>query len=140
GIEGRPGSAPGLGVLDVRTVLEPAKTLALTEARALASGETVEGYEIHLGRTVGADCARAWLDLGDGRRDGAASPDGRVMGTYLHGLFASDGFRRAYLAGLGAAPSDRGYDDGVEAALDALAAHCETHLDLDRLFDLAGPV
>ncbi|GKY89534.1 cobyric acid synthase [Sinisalibacter aestuarii] len=136
GIEGAPGHMPGLGLLDVATVLEPAKTLALTAATYLPTGDAVEGYEIHLGRTEGPDCARAWLGLGE-RRDGAASPDGRIMGTYLHGLFASDAFRRAFLARLGAPVSDTSYDAGVEAALDALAAHLETHLDLDALLALA---
>ena len=140
GIEGAPGTTPGLGLLDVETVLEPAKTLALAEARSLATGTAVTGYEIHLGRTSGPDCDRGWLGLRDGRTDGAASPDGRVMGTYLHGLFAADEFRSHFLERLGAPPSELGYEHGVEAALDALATHCEAHLDIDGLLDLAGPV
>jgi adenosylcobyric acid synthase len=136
GIEGAPGHVPGLGLLDVATTLAPAKTLALTSATYLPTGDKVEGYEIHLGQTEGPDRARAWLGIGE-RRDGAASADGRVMGTYLHGLFASDAFRRAFLARLGAPVSETGYDDGVEATLDALAAHLETHLDLDALLALA---
>ena len=140
GIEGVPGAVPGLGLLDVVTTLEPAKTLALTEARDRVSATAVRGYEIHLGQTAGPDCARGWLDLADGRIDGAASPDGRVSGTYLHGLFSADAFRRAFLERIGAAPSGLGFEDGVEAALDALAAHCEAHLDLDELFGLAAAV
>ena len=118
-------------------MLEPAKTLALTSARYLPSGDPVEGYEIHLGQTTGPDRDRAWLAIGP-RTDGAASPDGRVQGTYLHGLFSSDAFRHAYLAQLGAPVSDTAYDDGVDAALDALADHLETHLDLDTLLALAS--
>jgi adenosylcobyric acid synthase len=137
GIEGPAGRVPGLGHLDVVTRLAPAKTLALTEARHIASGDRVSGYEIHLGVTEGPDRARAWLDVA-GRPEGAASADGRVRGTYLHGLFASDGFRRTYLAGLGAAVSGLGYDDGVDRTLDALAAHIEAHVDLDGLLALAG--
>jgi adenosylcobyric acid synthase len=136
GIEGAPGHTPGLGLLDVSTRLEPTKTLALATATYLPTGDAVAGYEIHLGQTEGPDRARAWLGL-DGRSDGAASPDGKVMGTYLHGLFASDAFRRAFLATLGAPVSDTGYDDGLEATLDALAAHLEAHLDLDALLALA---
>ena len=61
----------------------------------------VRGYEMHLGVTSGPGLARPMLDLG-GRPDGAVSPDGRVAGCYLHGLFAGDAFRRAFLARLGA--------------------------------------
>jgi len=139
GIEGAPGHAPGLGLLNVTTRLEPAKTLALTQATYLATGDAVQGYEIHLGQTEGPDRARAWLAVGD-RPEGAATADGRVMGTYLHGLFGSDAFRRAFLATLGAPTSDLGYADGLEEVLETLAAHAEAHLDLDGLLGLAAPV
>ncbi|RME14246.1 MAG: cobyric acid synthase [Alphaproteobacteria bacterium] len=138
GLEGPPGQVPGLGLLDVTTVLAADKTVRLVEdGQHKASGAPVTGYEIHLGQTEGPDRARAWLRVG-GRAEGAASADGRVMGTYLHGIFAADGFRRAFLEGLGAAPGAQGYDDGVEATLDALARHVEAHLDLDMLLRLAA--
>jgi adenosylcobyric acid synthase len=135
GIEGAPATVAGLGLLDVVTVMKPEKRLALTRATYTATGDRVTGYEIHLGETTGADCARAWLDV-DGRPEGAASADGRIRGCYLHGLFSSDPFRAAYLAELGVA-SDLRFDDQVEATLDALAAHLEHHLDLDLLLTLA---
>ena len=65
----------------------------------------VRGYEMHLGVTTGPGLTRPMLDLGR-RPDGAVSPDGRVAGCYLHGLFASDPFRRAFLARLGAETGD----------------------------------
>ncbi len=136
GIEGAPGRVPGLGLLDVTTVMHSEKRLALTSARHVASGTAVEGYEIHLGKTQGPDCTRAWLEV-NGRPEGAASSDGRVRGCYLHGLFASDAFRAAYLADLGAM-SEMRFDDSVEDTLDALAAHLETHMDVDQLLSLAG--
>ncbi|WP_093418641.1 cobyric acid synthase [Tranquillimonas alkanivorans] len=139
GIEGPPARVEGLGLLDVETVMRPMKRLALSNAVDRASGEAVAGYEIHIGRTEGPDCARAWLDL-DGRPEGAASPDVRVSGCYLHGLFTADGFRRAFLSGMGAPVSDVSYAATVEAALDALAEHLETHMDIDRLLTLAEPV
>jgi adenosylcobyric acid synthase len=61
-----------------------------------------------------------------------------VVGTYLHGLFAADGFRRAFLGN--AADAATGYEAGVEAALDGLAAHLEAHLDLGQLLALARPI
>lgn len=136
GLEGDPGEAPGLGLLDVETTLEPAKTLALTTARDEESGLPVEGYEIHLGTTRGADTARPWLTI-DGRAEGAVSGDGRIRGTYLHGLFASDGFRTATLERLGAGSTVQDYGASIDDTLDALAAHLERHLDVDALFALA---
>ena len=138
GIEGAPGEVAGLGHLDVGTVMRPEKHLSLTQATYRPTGGTVEGYEIHLGETAGPDCARAWLDIG-GRPEGAASADGRVRGCYLHGLFASDGFRARYLEELGA-PSDLSFTDSVDQALDALARHIEAHFDVDLLLKLAEPV
>jgi len=137
GVEGRAGAAAGLGLLDVDTVMGGDKITVPVTGRHVASGEPVTGYEIHLGRTIGGDCARPFLDL-DGRPDGARSADGRAAGTYVHGLFASDGFRHAFLAGLGAADSDLRYKLRVDAALDSLAAHLERHVEIDRLLAIAG--
>jgi adenosylcobyric acid synthase len=138
GIEGPPGEAAGLGLLDVETVLTRRKTLSPADGVELASGAAVRGYEMHLGATSGPDAARPMLRLTDGRPDGAISADGRVAGCYLHGLFASDPFRRAFLAALGARPDPLlDFDARVEEALDALAAHLERHLDLDQLLAIA---
>ena len=139
GLESKAGSVAGLGHLDVETVLKPDKTLTEVAARHVASGLSLTGYEIHLGSTTGADCQRPFAHIGE-RPDGALSRDGRVTGTYLHGCFASDGFRRAFLAGLGATGGDLHYGAAVENALDALARHLEAHLDIDRLLALAAPV
>ena len=93
------------------------------------------GYEIHLGQSEGPDCARPFLEI-SGRPDGATSPDALVAGTYVHGIFASDGFRHAFLASLGGR-STVGYEAGVEAALDELAVHLARHLDLDAILAIA---
>jgi adenosylcobyric acid synthase len=135
GIEGPAATISGLGLLDVETVLTQEKVTRPTNGTHLATGERVEGYEIHLGRTQGPDCARPVMMI-DGRPDGASSADGRVEGTYLHGMFGADAFRRSYLARFGIV-SRLSYDAHVEGALDALAWHLETHLDLDRLFAIA---
>jgi adenosylcobyric acid synthase len=136
GIEGAAGAVPGLGLLEVETVLGREKRLALVDGVHVESGAAVAGYEIHLGRTAGPDCARPFARLG-GREEGAVSADGRVAGTYLHGLFAADGFRRDWLAGLGLAGADAGHAAGVEATLDALADHLEAHLDVAGILALA---
>jgi len=137
GIEGPAGESAGLGLLDVDTTLEGAKRLAPVAAHDRLSGEKLSGYEMHLGRTAGADLASPFAVL-DGRAEGARSNDGRVMGTYLHGLFASDGFRHAFLSGLKARrASDLNYEDEIEATLDALAVHLADSLDLDRVLAIA---
>ncbi|WP_400083200.1 cobyric acid synthase [Yoonia sp. R78084] len=136
GIEGPPSRVSGLGLLDVRTVMAPQKRLALSNASYLPSGDEVSGYEIHIGQTDGPDCTRAWLSL-DGRGEGAASPDGRVMGCYLHGLFAADAFRAAFLADIGKPVTHHDYAQSVTDTLDALADHLETHMDIDALLGLA---
>jgi adenosylcobyric acid synthase len=135
GIEGRSGTTRGLGLLDVETTLAQDKRTVPATGIHVGSGEAVTGYEIHLGATSGADARRPFLTL-EGRPDGATSPDGRVAGTYLHGLFASDGFRRAFLRSL-EANSNRAYEAEVEAALDGLAAHLAAHIDLDRILTIA---
>jgi adenosylcobyric acid synthase len=137
GIEGEPGTSEGLGLLSVETVLAPIKQLRLENAVHLGSGETVDGYHMHMGVTAGPDCNRPFAQVA-AEPEGAVSSDGRVMGTYFHGLFSADGFRRAFLGN--AANSDFSYEAGVEAALDGLAAHLEQHLDVDALLALAADV
>lgn len=138
GIEGPPATVPGLGHLDVETVMEPIKHLALKEGAHPASGTTLTGYEIHLGETTGPDTARAWLQF-EARREGAASRDGRVQGCYMHGLFSADAFRAAFLDTFGVG-STLDFETGVDDALDALAAHVEEYFDVDLMLSLAEPV
>jgi adenosylcobyric acid synthase len=137
GIEGAAGISEGLGLLDVETVLTPAKQLRVEAASHVASGEAIAGYHMHMGETTGPDRGRPFAHV-DTAPEGATSRDGRVVGTYLHGLFASDNFRRAFLGG--AASPDLAYEAGVERALDDLAAHLEKHLDIHALLALAEPV
>ncbi|NOW45815.1 adenosylcobyric acid synthase [Novosphingobium sp. SG751A] len=134
GIEGAPGEAAGLGLLDVTTVLGESKMLREVRGEALGAG--FAGYEMHMGQTSGA--ARSFARFDDGQQDGAISADGRVMGTYCHGLFGSTDLRGALLARLGGVSDGSDYAAGVDAALDAVAAALEEHLDMDGLIALAG--
>ena len=139
GREGPAGEAPGLGLLDIETVLAGDKRVAETGGTELATGMAVRGYEIHLGATAGPGVTRPMLDL-RGRPDGAVSEDGRVAGCYLHGLFASDPFRWAFLARLGADPgAGINYDATIDAVLDRLADHLERHLDIAALLAASRP-
>jgi len=137
GIEGAPGTSPGLGLLDVETVLTPVKQLRVEQATHAESGAAIAGYHMHMGITEGAARATPFA-LVEGNPEGAISADKRVAGTYLHGLFAADGFRAAFLGSVATPGLD--YEAGVDATLDALAAHLETHLDLDALLALTQPV
>ncbi|WP_026607708.1 cobyric acid synthase [Methylocapsa acidiphila] len=137
GLEGPSGEAPGLGLLDVETDFSGEKLVRPVRGAGAQDGAPFSGYEIHLGRTFGPDCARPLLAFDDGRMDGATSADGRVSGCYVHGLFAEPSQRAALLARLGASGSGRSYDDSLEQALDAVAAHLEASIDLDRLLTLA---
>jgi adenosylcobyric acid synthase len=138
GVEGPAGTVPGLGLLDVETVLSGEKRLAAVTGET-ADGTSFSGYEMHMGATEGPGRGRPFCSI-RGLPEGAVSMDGRVIGTYAHGLFADDRQRAAWLHRLGAGPSRVAYEDGVEATLDALAAHLEAHIDLDRLLSLAAPV
>ena len=135
GIEGPAGTASGLGLLDVETTLSGAKRLVPAGGEAL--GAPFSGYEMHMGITSGPDCERPFARLADGSQDGAMSADGRVIGTYVHGLFGDDRQRSAWLVRWGAGPSRLSHDALVEATLDRLAAHLAAHVDIDRLLSLA---
>jgi adenosylcobyric acid synthase len=135
GIEGPAGSITGLGLLEVETMLTADKTL--TNAKGTTTdGISFSGYEMHMGVTKGADCARPFAHLADGTPEGAVSKNGRVVGTYIHGLFADDRQRAAWLSRLGAGPTTVAYDELIEATLDRLAKHLTTFIDLDRLLNL----
>jgi adenosylcobyric acid synthase len=136
GIEGAPGETPGLGLLDVTTVMTADKSLTRVEAVHAETKQAIGAYEIHIGRTEGKDCARPFAFVRS-EAEGAISENGRVQGSYLHGLFASDGFRRAFLARLGVAATNESYGARVESALDALADHIERNLDVEGLLALA---
>jgi adenosylcobyric acid synthase len=135
GIEGPAATVEGLGLLDISTVMSPDKSTRLVKGAHCATGAAIEGYEIHLGRSDGPDCARPVVTI-DGRPDGASSADGRVQGTYVHGLFTGDAFRKAWLANLGII-SSLAYSSEIESALDALADHLEAHLDIEAMLTIA---
>lgn len=144
GVEGEPGDTPGLGLLDMVTEIGADKRLFDIDATELTSGCPISGYEMHMGYTTGTALARPWLRLSDaageaggGRPEGSISADGRIMGSYLHGLFASDAFRSHWLEKVGGQASALDFVAHTEAALDELADHIEANLDLDAMLELA---
>ncbi|RZO40891.1 MAG: cobyric acid synthase [Rhodobacteraceae bacterium] len=136
GIEGAKGVTEGLGLLNTKTVMKPKKALTEVVARHQDTGSNFSGYEIHIGQTSGPDCARPFASIGD-VNEGAISEDGRIFGSYLHGMFSDDDFRRSFLGQMGIAASQLSYAESVEITLDDLAQHIELYIDLDRLVDCA---
>ena len=136
GIEGPPGAAAGLGLLEVDTVLTAQKTLRPVAGAAF--GARFSGYEMHVGVTTGPGQQRAFLELDAEGPHGACSADGRIMGGYVHGLFAAGGFRSAFLGLLGARSDGLDHDARVDQALDAIADELAQHLDIAALARIAG--
>jgi len=148
-------SAEGFGLLPLVTELKREKTLTRVSLRDPRSGLQVSGYEIHHGETTlaGDAAMRAVPLLTDGGGpapaygldDDALAATGfpRVWGTYLHGVFDEDGFRRAFLdhlrTGKGLAPLGEPQTRfGLEPALDRLAAALRQHLDMGRIYQALG--
>jgi adenosylcobyric acid synthase len=136
GIEGPPGEAQGLGLLDVETVLSTDKRLEPVNGTT-HDGVAVAGYEMHMGVSSGPDCARPFAHLADATPEGAMSADGQVIGTYMHGLFSDDRQRLAWLKRFLAGSTAIHYEAMIAETLERLAAHLAMHIDLDRLLSLS---
>lgn len=139
GIEGDPGVSAGLGLLPVRTVMGREKTTRQTTGTL--GSLPVHGYEIHVGETVVEGEPLLWLHGPDGTPNADGVRAGRVLGTYLHGLFDAPGVVAALLGPIRPdlvwpdVPSHASWRD---AQLDRLADHLRAHLDLERLLPLVG--
>jgi len=138
GLEGPPGSTPGLGLLDLETTLAADKRLTNVSGRLTLDEAPVTGYEIHAGVTTGPGLARPAVLLNDGP-DGAISPDGQVLGTYLHGLFDAPDACAALLGWAGLdRPQAADYAALREATIERLADVVEAHLDTGALGRMLG--
>ena len=142
GIEGAAGAGEGLNLLPAETFLRPRKTTRLVRGRDIASGCEIHGYEIHIGETrpnTGDLPPMLALETPRPHAHGMTSRDGLVSGCYIHGLFAADGFRRAWLNRLrpGAAGT-LAYEQRIEETLDLLADHMEKHINMEALLRIAA--
>jgi len=139
GLEGPAGSSDGLGLLAFSTTLEAEKQLRNVRGRLLLEDAEVSGYEIHAGVTCGAALANAAVVLEDGRRDGAHSADGQILGTYLHGVFETPAACGALLRWAGLQDVQAvDYHALRERDIERLADLVENHLDTDLLRNLCG--
>ena len=138
GCEGPPGNVEGLNFLDIDTVIRAPKTLEELSGSASDGSGTVQGYRMHMGRTTGPDTERSFLTLQD-KPDGAVSADRQVSGCYLHGLFAADQFRHAFLGRFNARTTVlENFEVHLEQALDAIAGQLEENVDIDGLLEIAS--
>jgi adenosylcobyric acid synthase len=151
GVESSAGSVAGMGILDAETILYEDKVTALVEAEpASGEGGSVSGYEIHMGRTaLGENASPLFLvktknGVETSYEDGAKSTSGRAWGTYMHGLFENDQFRRGLLAGMmdeknnGNTPGEVDYSVLKERGLELLADHVEKNIDLETIISSSG--
>jgi len=134
-VEGAAGSSKGLGFFDMHTQLYPEKLLRQVRGTLVLDGAAVEGYEIHCGVSTGAALEHCAVTLADARRDGALSPDGQILGTYLHGVFDHPEARDALLRWAGLQPmSTPAVAEIREQQLERLADVIEQELDCAALF------
>ena len=139
GLEGPAGSSDGLGLLAFSTTLEEEKQLRNVRGRLLLEDAEVSGYEIHAGVTTGNALSLAAVMLDDGRRDGAQSADGQILGTYLHGLFETPAACSALLRWAGLQDvQEVDYHALRERDIERLADLVENHLDTELLRKLCG--
>jgi adenosylcobyric acid synthase len=141
-----------LSFLPFTTRMNPNKVTRLTTGSLASStlfGQSISatslgGYEIHVGETFYHPSAAPFAILEDGTHDGCVSPDGRIFGTYLHGIFDDDAFRHSFLAaargfhGLTPATEFAAWKQLREQALDRLADTVRESLDMPRIFGWAG--
>lgn len=146
GMESGREQALGLDLLPFATEIQQEKTLTRTKAKHLPSKLDITGYEIHHGLTSlvkGREKDVRPIIEGQGRVLGMASETGLVWGSYIHGLFDEDEFRRHFIDGLrtrkGLAPKNRILARySVEQGLDRLALAIKEHLDWDRIKEAMG--
>ncbi len=137
----------GLGLLDVETTFGPEKVTVQVTGIHRASGSPIEGYEVHMGRTVRGKGVEPLFDIqtfagADVQTEGAVSDNGRVMGTYVHGVFDSSAFRRCFLNRLrsarGWSPVEPEAETSLDRELDRWAAYVERHLNFSALERIIG--
>jgi len=144
GLEGEPGEVPGLGMLPIKTRLAAPKTTAL--ARFVWEETAAAGYAIHMGRTQrygGSPCFKIVEENGRDVdiEDGCVSDDGRILGTYMHGLFDASAILEKWLVRIGLTGLQVPQTHGLEtrgAQYGLLASHFETHADIGGLMALMG--
>ncbi len=141
GIEGISGSEKGLELLDVSTTIQDRKALKKVSGSHIETKAKIYGYEMHMGQTEGPDTKRPWAILEDGKSDGAVSANGKISGTYIHGIFESDSFRHAWIKSLipefQSSNAISNWNKHIDTTINDLASHLESAFDIDQLLEIA---
>lgn len=147
GVEGSPGGAAGLGLLRARTVLGKEKRLFRVKGHTCWDpGLPVKGYEIHMGETESMDPPFLLIEREGSSstlKDGAISTDGRVMGTYVHGLFDSDPFREWFLNTLQVKAGREKkrvipYEKRLREEIERLSSEVRRHIRMEEIYSIIG--
>ncbi len=150
GVEDLKGEDVGLGMLPLKTIMNPQKTLSRSVGRWIDSGDPIEGYEIHMGQTELTGDLDSLIQLQSRNNeataecDGAISKDGKVWGTYFHGLFDNKPFRQRFLKRLYSNyQPDHGQPDLPISEFrnqqyDLLAAHFRKHVNIEKTKSIIG--
>ncbi|MCM3626090.1 cobyric acid synthase [Paenibacillus glycanilyticus] len=148
-VESQHGEADGLGYLPLATTFYTEKRTERVSGTVACAhpdwpamqGIAIEGYEIHMGQTTPLEQVHPLLTI-NGQSEGAISEDGRIFGTYIHGIFHNDAFRRQYLnmvrkqKGLAALEEILPFRSRQLEAFDRLADHVRAHLDMEKLYGI----
>jgi adenosylcobyric acid synthase len=132
GVEGSPGSAPGLGLLPVVTTMSGEKITRRRNFTLPGDPRPCSGYEIHNGRTELSETCEPVAVLDDGTPEGCRA--GRVMGTYLHGILDNAPFIETLLPTQTAVAFD--YGAFKQQQYDRLADHVRRHVDVERIYEI----
>ncbi|MBE9504953.1 MAG: cobyric acid synthase [Proteobacteria bacterium] len=150
------GTTEGFGYLDITTALQKEKATHQIKARSVSEDffnereESLTGYEIHMGDSVYLDGAKPLFEISRSGNpkmkffDGAASRDGKIWGTYIHGIFENDHFRHALInevrheKGLNKSTAPVNHHQLRENGYRKLAALARAHLDMEKIYAIAG--
>ena len=134
-IESKQKKIKGLGFLNVFTYMQKEKKTIKVSACHLESGFIFDGFEIHLGETIGPDCKKPFSKI-EGRYEGAISKDGLVMGSYVHGMFKNNQFRSFFLKKIFGIESNYNYDKNLDLALDEFSDLISKNIQVQKLLNL----
>ena len=138
GFDGKASRSKGLNLLNVTTKMGKEKNLGKKRFVSFINQNMINGYEIHLGQTIGLDCEKPFAKTGD-KLEGAISKNGKVMGTYIHGLFSEDNFRESFFSELSNTDfaSNTPYQQNVNKVLEDFVEVLEQNIDVESILSLA---